>query len=49
VAFFPEELEKKLLRLELSFRNRREDEIRETRFEIRRVGGMYEPVVVSQR
>jgi hypothetical protein len=49
VAFFPLELEKKLLRLELSFRNRREDEIRETRFEIRRVGGMYEPVVVSQR
>jgi hypothetical protein len=49
VAFFPEELEKKLLRLELSFGGRREEDIRETRFEIVLVRpGHYEPRVTSQ-
>jgi hypothetical protein len=49
VAFFPEELERKLLRLELSFAGRREEDIRETRFEIILVRpGHYEPRVVSQ-
>jgi hypothetical protein len=49
VAFFPVELEQKLLKLELSYRNRTEDEIKETRFEIRRHGDTYQPWVVSQR
>jgi hypothetical protein len=49
VAFFPEELEQNLLRIELKFRNRKEEEILETRFEIRGYSGRYEPVVVSQR
>jgi hypothetical protein len=49
VAFFPEELEKKLLKLELSFAGRKEEDIRETRFEVILVGpGHYEPRVVSQ-
>jgi hypothetical protein len=49
VAFFPVELEEKLLRLELNYRHRREDQIQETRFEIVKRGGVYEPVVVAQR
>jgi hypothetical protein len=49
VAFFPADLEEKLLRLELGYRGRQEDEITETRFEVRKVQGVYEPVVVSQR
>ncbi len=50
VAFFPAELEKQLLELELKFRGTREEEIRETRFEVRRVGnGRYVPRVISQR
>lgn len=51
IVYFPIEVEKKLLQLELSFRNRPEDQIVETRFEVRRPfsGGKYEPVVISQR
>lgn len=48
VAFFPEELEQELLHKELAYRNRSEDEIRETRFEVRYEGGRYFPVVVDQ-
>jgi hypothetical protein len=49
VAFFPVELEQKLLRLELNFRGLKEDEIHETKFELRKTAGGYDPVVVSQR
>jgi hypothetical protein len=52
VAFFPLELEKKLLKLELARANKKEDQendILETRFEILRRGGHYEPVVVAQQ
>ncbi len=48
VAFFPEELEKKLLERELKYRGLKEEEIRETRFEVRVIGGKYEPNVVGQ-
>jgi len=48
-VFFPAEFEEKLLRLELGYRGKQENDITETRFEIRRMGGKYEPVVVSQR
>jgi hypothetical protein len=49
VAFFPVELEEKLLKLELNYRHLKEDQIQETRFEIIRRGGIYEPVVVAQQ
>ena len=49
VMFFPVELEEKLLRLELTYRHLGVDQIQETRFEIRKRGGVYEPVVVAQR
>jgi hypothetical protein len=49
VAFFPVELERDLLNLELKYRNKKEHEIVETRFEVRRSGATYVPVVVSQR
>jgi hypothetical protein len=50
VAFFPEELEKKLLDKELAYaRGKREEAIEETRFEIRSTARGYEPVVVDQR
>ncbi len=48
-VFFPIEFEMKLLNLELKYRGKQENEINETRFEIRRMGGKYEPVVISQR
>lgn len=48
VAFFPEQLEHELLQKELAYHNRSEDEIRETRFEVRYEGGRYFPVVVDQ-
>jgi hypothetical protein len=48
LAFFPAELERKLLRLELQYEGRREDQIRETRFKIRKTAGGYEPVVIEQ-
>jgi hypothetical protein len=47
-VFFPAELEAKLLKLELDYRGRREEQIKETRFRIERRGGLYEPVVVAQ-
>jgi hypothetical protein len=49
VVFFPVEFEQRLLDLELKYRNKQEHEIVETRFDVRRAGGTYEPVVISQR
>jgi hypothetical protein len=49
VVFFPEDLERKLLRLELNYGGRTEEQIQETRFQIVNRGGLYEPVVVGQR
>jgi hypothetical protein len=49
VAFFPLKLEQQLLDLELNYRKKKEHEIKETRFEVRRKDGTYVPVVVSQR
>ena len=49
VAFFPKELEDELLRKELAFRNRKENEIKETRFNVVKQGNTYVPVVVGQR
>lgn len=53
VACMPEKLEKKLLSLELSYLKRKhagrtEDDIRETKFEIKIRNGKYEPEVKSQ-
>jgi hypothetical protein len=48
IAFFPESLEKELLDKELRFRGRREDQIKETQFRVKRRGGTYEPVVERQ-
>src|SRR5205823_14777351 len=48
IAFFPDELESKLLRLELSFRNRKEEDIQATRFRIVREAGGYQPKVEAQ-
>jgi hypothetical protein len=49
IVFFPAEFEAKLLRLELDYRGKKESEIKETRFDVRLVGGRYEPSVISQR
>jgi hypothetical protein len=48
IAFFPVDLETKLLRLELAYRGLKEDEIKLTEFKIVAKGGTYEPVVVKQ-
>ncbi len=48
VAFFPAELENKLAKLEADFKGLKEDDIAETRFDIKRTAGGYEPVVVFQ-
>jgi hypothetical protein len=49
VVFFPAEFEEKLLRLELGYRGKKESEIKETRFGVRRAFVTYEPYVVDQR
>ena len=49
VAFFPKSLEEKLLAMELRFRGRREDQIRETKFRVVKAGDSYEPRVESQQ
>jgi hypothetical protein len=49
VAFMPEKLEKKLFEMERAFAGRAEDDIFETRFKVRRVGGGYEPYVIHQQ
>jgi hypothetical protein len=48
VAFFPETLEKELLRKELSYHHLHEDQIFETKFQVQRRGSGYEPLVVDQ-
>jgi hypothetical protein len=48
VAFMPKELEEKLFKLELKFKGLREDDIFETKFDVVRQGGRYEPRVTSQ-
>jgi hypothetical protein len=48
-VFFPNELERKLLELELKYRGKREEELKETHFQIVRRGGVYQPIVISQR
>jgi hypothetical protein len=47
IAFFPVELEKKLLEKERQAYSGNEENIRETNFRIQRKGGRYEPVVSS--
>jgi hypothetical protein len=49
VAFFPLELEAKLLKLELQYKGLREHQIKETRFKIRKTPDGYEPVVMDQK
>jgi hypothetical protein len=50
IAFLPLELEEKLLNLELHYRGAKEEDIKETVFEARNMGGgRYEPRVVQQR
>jgi hypothetical protein len=50
IAFFPLELEAKLLQLELGYRGKKEEDINETTFKIEsRGGGSYVPRVVDQR
>jgi hypothetical protein len=51
IAFLPIELEEKLLRLELNYAGgKKEEEIKETVFEVKPLGGgRYEPRVISQR
>jgi hypothetical protein len=48
VAFFPEKLEAELLRKELSYRGKKEEDIRETHFKIKVTSGKYVPEVVEQ-
>jgi hypothetical protein len=48
VAFFPEKLEQELLKKELAYRGKKEEEIKETRFKVQRAGAGYEPHVYSQ-
>lgn len=49
VSFFPESLEKRLLQLELGYRGKKEHEIRETRFIVRKRGNSYNPEVIFQQ
>jgi WD40 repeat protein len=49
MALFPQEFENELLRKELAFRNRKESEISETRFQIRIQGRNHETVVTDQQ
>jgi hypothetical protein len=48
VAFFPEKLEAELLRKELNFKNKKEEDIEETHFRIRQSGASYIPEVTEQ-
>jgi hypothetical protein len=48
-AFFPEDFERDLLRKELEFRGKREEQINETRFNVVSSGGGYQVVVASQQ
>lgn len=49
VAFFPEELERKLLKLELQYKELKEDQIYETRFKVMKTANGYEPKVIDQK
>jgi hypothetical protein len=49
VAFFPEKLEKLLLKIELQYKNKKEHEIYETRFKVVKRGGTYVPEVSGQK
>ena len=49
VALFPHEFEKELLGKELAFRNKKESEILETRFQVLIRGRGYEVIVTDQR
>ncbi len=48
VAFFPPELEAELLRKELSYRGKKEEDIKATHFKINVRGGNFVPEVVEQ-
>jgi hypothetical protein len=48
VAFMPQDLEVKLFEKELAYKNRREDEIFETKFKVTRRGGAYDVEVTQQ-
>ncbi len=48
VAFLPKEVEEKLFREELKYKDRKEDQIFSTRFRVRRENGQYVPFVVGQ-
>jgi hypothetical protein len=48
VAFMPQELEQKLLRLEKAYSGLEEDQIHETKFRIAERGGQFEPEVIEQ-
>jgi hypothetical protein len=48
VAFFPEKLEAELLQKELKYRNKKEEDIKETHFKIRQSGASFIPEVVEQ-
>jgi hypothetical protein len=48
IIFMPQELEDKLFDLELAYNKWQEDEIGETRFQVRPLGNKYVPVVVNQ-
>ncbi len=48
VAFMPEELEKKLLRLEKAYRGLEENQIFETKFRVVERGARFEPEVIEQ-
>ncbi|HUY87177.1 MAG TPA: hypothetical protein VMV10_00430 [Pirellulales bacterium] len=48
LAFLPAELEEKMLKLELSYANLREDQIAKTEFKVVRRGGGYDVIVFSQ-
>jgi hypothetical protein len=48
VAFMPESLEQKLFKMELNFRGLKEDQIHETKFEVVRGPGGYQPRVIEQ-
>ncbi len=48
VAFFPEKLEAELLRIELKYRNKKEEDIKETHFKINVRGKDFIPEVVEQ-
>ena len=48
VAFFPKPLEDELLDKELKYRGLKEEQIHETKFEVRHEHGQYVPVVIEQ-